>query len=365
MFVYGNISRYTTKMNGCFLSIRVWGIGAMLICSCRGNQQETLDIPRPIRVAEVGQSGKMYRFYTGGVEAEEYANLAFRLSGPLIEMNVEAGQQVAKGMVIAAIDPLDDQLKYDANRAAYLTAKSRLERNVRLLEMQAVSRQEYELSEAEYVRARSAYQTSADRLSDTRLIAPFNGFVTQKYVENYQRVQAGEPVVRLMNPERLEVVFILPETSVELIRDSLKVALEFDTYPGQWFSATVKEVVDASLDGSGIPVRLAITDTAFRREAYAVLPGFSCRVRLEVTNGMKEGVGVPLSAVFKDLQTGDLSVWVYDRHSSRVSRRPIIVNGLSGSDEVEVVSGLESGDHIVIAGGNYMTDGETVKVVTD
>ena len=54
--------------------------------------------------------------------------------------------------------------------------------------MQAISRQDYEIAEANFVKAKSAYETSESTLSDTKLRAPFDGFVEQKYVENYQKV---------------------------------------------------------------------------------------------------------------------------------------------------------------------------------
>ena len=82
--------------------------------------------------------GAINKLYTGVVEAEEYSNLAFKLSGPLIAMNVDEGQKVKKGQVVAAVDPLDYRLQFEANKAAYLTAKSQLERNKRLLSMQAI-----------------------------------------------------------------------------------------------------------------------------------------------------------------------------------------------------------------------------------
>jgi hypothetical protein len=73
----------------------------------------------------------------------------------------------------------------------------------------------------------------------------------------------------------------------------------------------VKEFVDASPDGSGIPVRLAITDKSFNRDVYNIYPGFSCKVILSIDNETGKGYTVPLSAVFKDLKTDETSVWLY------------------------------------------------------
>lgn len=345
------------------LNYVVFVIAAFLSVSCGGKKNGYQDITRPVRVVKVESLGSIQKMYTGVVEAEEYSKLAFKVSGPLIEMNVDAGQKVKKGTVVAAIDPLDYRLKYEANKAAYITASSQLERNKNLLSMQAISKQEYEIAEANYIQAKSAYETSQNTLGDTKLVAPFSGFVEQKFVENYQKVQTGEPVIKLVNPDKLEIGFILPETSVELTRIPLKVSVEFDTYKGLWFSAKVKEFVDASPDGSGIPVKLVIDDERFQRDKHNIYPGFSCKVSLQMENSAANSYIVPLSAVFRDLNTEETSVWLYDAATGKVNRQKVITDQLFGNDRVMISDGLKSEDVIVVAGVNYITDGQQVNVL--
>lgn len=345
--------------------IIISGLCAMMGVSCGGKKGNYQDIARPVRIVKVESLGAMQKMYTGVVGAEEYSKLAFKVSGPLVEMNVDAGQKVKKGMVIAAVDPLDYNLQYEANKAAYITAQSQLERNKKLLAMQAISKQDYEIAEANYVKAKSAYETSANTLADTKLRAPFDGFVEQKYVENYQKVQPGESIIKLVNPDKLEVSFILPEINVRLTREAMQVAVEFDTYKGKWFKAKVKEFVDASPDGSGIPVRLAIVDTAFRQDIYNIYPGFSCKVKLSIENTTGDGYTVPLSAVFKDLKSDETSVWLYDGSAGTVKRQKVVTDQLFGSNEVQVISGLKADDVIVVAGVNYITEGQKVAVVNN
>ena len=97
---------------------------ALLWSGCKGKKDNTYqDIVRPVRVVNVESLGAINKLYTGVVEAEEYSNLAFKLSGPLIAMNVDEGQKVKKGQVVAAVDPLDYRLQFEANKAAYLSTR--------------------------------------------------------------------------------------------------------------------------------------------------------------------------------------------------------------------------------------------------
>lgn len=340
------------------------GLCAILGLSCREKQEDVYQqITRPVRVVPVESLGVMEKIYTGTVEAEKYSKLSFSIAGPLVEMNVDAGQKVSKSAIIAAIDPLDYDLKYQANKAAYITVKLQMERNERLLAMQAISKQEYEMAEADFISARSAYETSRNALENTRLRAPFEGFVEEKYVENYQRVQPGEPIVKLVDPAHLEVNFILPETDVRLVRERMNIAVEFDIYKGKWFEAKIKEFVDASLEGAGIPVRLTITDSTFNRIRNQIYPGFSCKIRLKISRPGDHGYSVPLSAVFKDLKTEEISVWLYEERSGTVRRRKIEVGHLLGMASIWVTSGLRDREVIVVDGTNYITNGQEVTVI--
>ena len=92
------------------------GLCAWIGVSCGGKKENTgQESIRPVRVVKVESLGAMQKMYTGVVQAEEYSKLAFKVSGPLVEMNVDAGQKVKKGTVIAAVDPLDYNLQFEAN----------------------------------------------------------------------------------------------------------------------------------------------------------------------------------------------------------------------------------------------------------
>lgn len=326
-------------------------------------EEEYAVIPHPVRIVRVENLHALSRVYTGVVEADEYVDLAFKVAGPLVEMNVDAGQAVGKGAVIAVLDALDYRSRYDAARAAYVTARSQLERDERLLEMEAISRQEYELAQATYARARSAYLIAENTLADTRLTAPFRGFIERKYVENYQKVQVGERVVRLVNPDKLSVRFILPETGVRLSRGQRDVRVEFDTYPGEWFEACVSEVVDASPDGGGIPVKVVVRDSLFTPERYVVYPGFSARVKILTENHIPDSQLVPLSALFEELSSERISVWQFNPEDSVVTRRDVEPVQMFGEDRMLLRSGLKPEDWIVVEGSNFLTEGERVRVL--
>ncbi|MBS6703962.1 MAG: efflux RND transporter periplasmic adaptor subunit, partial [Alistipes indistinctus] len=229
--------------------------------------------------------------------ADDISNLAFREPGQIVKMNVSEGQSVKKGTVIAEINPREYMLQMEADKATYLTAQSQLERNKRLIERQAISRQDYETAEAAYVRARTAYDNSKSILADTKLVAPFSGAVEKVYADNYQRVQAGEPVVRLVNPQTRSVKFTMPESGLQTLKLSgLAFTVRFDNYPNVVFDALLKEYVQSSTQAAGITVALTLDGQNVGK--YDIAPGMACTVNLRVDiPDRRDMTGVPLTAV--------------------------------------------------------------------
>lgn len=318
----------------------------LLSCGKKESSVQTAALPRPLKTAKVEALGTISKQYTGIVEADQFSVLAFKVSGTLTELNVRTGQQVRKGDVIARIKPYDYQKQYQSAQANYNAARSIYERNERLFASDAVARQNLEIAEADYVQATSALNIAERTLGYTTLTAPFDGFIERRYVENYEEILAGQSIVRLVNPQNIEIRFVLPENSIRLLEMPKKIYVEFDTRKGLLFTSEIKEYIYSS-DGSGIPVTLNITDEQFAPYRPYVFPGFSCKVIFELDNLIGDSYIIPGSAIFR-VDNRDY-VWVVDPQTSKPVRREIEVTEHKGQYFVE--HGLESEDVIVVAGG--------------
>lgn len=323
--------------------------------------------PRPVKLTEVTSLNVVEKSFSGVVSPDQFSDLAFKMSGPLISLNVDEGQKVRAGQVVAEIDPQDFKWEYEAKKSSFQTAEAQLQRAAKLLSKQAISKQEYETTEASYSNAKAAYEYAQNQLAQTKLRAPFDGFIQKKYVENYQKVQTGQAIVCLINPSKLQVQFTMPETNIIYFNTPYSVFVEFDNYKGIRFKAKVKEYVEASPDGSGVPVFLYIDDPRFDLDKYKVAVGFSCRVILNIeSQSFNQGaVLVPLSAVVASESNNDKFVFVYNGATEKVEKRQIKEEELIGKDNVVVTEGLKAGDRVVSAGATRVVDGQQVKVLTD
>ena len=338
---------------------------ALLITSCGQKQKGSNTLIRPVKTAQVSSQSVIRKDFSGIVEAVEYVRLAFRVSGQIISLPVVEGQRVKKGQLIAAIDPRDISLQYAADKAAYETAAAQVERNKRLLGRQAISVQEYEISVANYQKAKSAYELSSNNMRDTKLTAPFDGSIEKRLVENYQRVNSGEGIVQLVNTQKLRIKFTVPDDYLYLLRaKDVTFKVVFDTYPDMVFNAQLEEYLDISTAGTGIPVTITIEDPAFNRSLYDVKPGFTCKIKLasDVAPFLEEKlVNIPLSAIFGESENQKTYVWVVK--DNKVSKREVTVYSPTGEANALISAGIQPGETIVIAGVHQLVDGQTVKVI--
>lgn len=304
--------------------------------------------------------------FVGVVSAVQYTNLAFRVGGLVTKTYVIDGSYVKKGDLIAELDPSDILLQLSADQSAYETAQSTLARNERLLAKQAISTQDYEIAKSKFQQAKASYRYAQNQLEYTKLRAPFSGSVEKKYVENFQRIDPGEAICKVINPDLLDVKFVLPESDIAMTKIKNGYFVEFDNFRGNYFTASIKEVVDASVDGAGIPVTLSITDKNFIPEKYNIKPGFACRIKvlIEGDEVSRSFLTIPLTAIFTDAANiKDKFVWLYNPATSTVSRRSVTTNGLIGTDRMIINDGLASGEMVVTAGVYQIEEGQRVSLL--
>lgn len=338
---------------------------SLLLNSC-WEKTTPVNFVRPVKLAKVKSLSSYDKDFVGVVSAEQYTNLAFRVGGQVTKIYINEGSFVKRGQLLAEIDPADIAVQSEADKAQYQASKSILERNERLLEKQAISVQDAEIARANFQKAKSAYEYSINQLSYTKLTSPFEGSIEKKYVENFQKVQNGETIFKLINPDILEVKFTLPESDVNITQAVTSYFIEFDNYRGENFTAKIKEIVDASVDGAGIPVTLAITDKNFKPEKYNIKAGFACRIKVQVENqkAIAQYSIIPVTAIFAEgTNSTDKFVWVYNSETKTVVKRKVSTDGLQGSDTIIISAGLEPGEEIVVAGVYQLVDNQPVTVL--
>lgn len=326
-------------------------------CSHRTPASQTV---RPVKVVTASGAGLIEKDFAGMATPDDAVTLAFKLAGQVLDVPVSQGERVEKGALLAELDPRDIELQVAATRSAFEEARSVQQRMQRLLAHEAVSRQEAEAAATRYAQAKSTYDNTLDLLNDTRLRAPFAGVVERVYVDNFERVQAGQSILRLVNPVTTTVQFTLPESALDVLRDSAtRFSVLFDNYRGELFAARLKDYAVTSSDASGFPVSLTLDNPSPAR--YRISPGMSCTITMQSPDPVPDAVSLPVSAICAPAEGGTW-VWIVGA-DDRVTRRAVTLGELFGRDRVAVDSGVAPGERVVTAGVYRLREGEQVRIL--
>ena len=334
-----------------------------LLALCGGCARRATDSAgevRPVKVTTASDAGYIRRDFAGMATPDDAVTLAFKLSGQVLDVPVAQGRSVDKGALLAELDSRDIELQVSADRSAFREADSQMQRMQRLLEHEAVSRQDAEAARTRYAQARATYENTLSLLKDTQLKAPFSGVIEAVYVDNYERVQSGQPILRLVDPRTTTVKFTLPEGALSSLADaSTRFTVEFDNYRTHPFLARLKEYAKTSSDASGFPVSLTLeeVDTLL----YRISPGMSCTITMLTADNRPDAVTLPVSAVYAPIGDGPF-VWVVDS-DQRVRCREVGLGELYGRDRVIVREGLRPGEQVVTAGVYQLRQGDQVRIL--
>ena len=335
-------------------------IGVSLV-GCKAPMVDSSAI-RSVKVETVHAVEYVDRDFAGMATADDAVNMAFKISGQVAGIDVSKGEFVTKNELLARLDPRDVELQVASDRSQFERAKSQFERMKRLLEHEAVSRQEYEAAQTAYVQAESVYENSKDLLNDTRLRAPFAGVIERTYVDAFQRVDAGQTILRLVNPLSTTVEFTMPEKSMILLSNpATRFFVRFDNYPDVSFVARLHTYAKTASDASGFPVSLKLAKQDV--EGYNISPGMTCQVTIRAAEDARPALAVPLTAIYAPAQGGEY-VWVVGSDDI-VRMRKVTLGDIFGRDMVSVTSGVTSGERVVVAGVYHLRDGQKVRILNN
>ena len=196
-----------------------------------------------VRVAQAvllkEQTPKEFSFIAKPFRTSE---LSFRVGGPISNFEVYAGNYYRKGEVIATIDDRDFLIRKEQTQAVYDQAKAEFERIGALYEKNNISASTYEKTKAEYTSAKTAFQTAANELNDTRLVAPFDGYVGEVFIEKYQEVKATQPIISFIDLDQLKIETYVTQ-DIALQAEQLQQAeLRFDAVADRTYPATILEI---------------------------------------------------------------------------------------------------------------------------
>ena len=328
-------------------------------------------VVRPVRSMVVSGRAKLPELRCPGrVKAGSSRDLVFEVSGRLAEFNLDKGQRVKKGDVLAKLDARDYEAAVAKAEAEFESKKLSFERYSKALGKGGVSKDDVTKAEADYKTAKASLDVAKKALEGCTIVAPFDGLVADTYPSTLDMISVGQKILTLLNVDKVKFDISVPETAVISRRfsESLKGHrryVVFDSLPGKEFDVDFEE---ATTQADSKTQTFTVTFSMPTPKEYNFLPGMS--VTLVIAGGEAEAAAeygelpfaVPTVAVGAD-GSGAHFVWKLvktEKEGEYKTVKQIVETGATLGTNLAVKKGLAEGDRIAVAGVSVLSEGRVV-----
>lgn len=289
----------------------------------------------------------------GSLRSEDSVIVRPEVAGRIAEINFEEGGRVTKGQLLVRLDDGVVRAQLQQARANLSLAQSQYRRAQELSQRGFISGQARDEAASQLKVQQAAAALAQAQLEKTVILAPFDGWIGLRSVSVGDYVSPGDDLVPLESIDPLKVDFRIPEQYLNQVRVGARLAVQFDALPGQTREGTVGAISPlVDVGGRSILLRATIPN------ADALLrPGMFARVQLQFAD--TPSLVVPEAALVPSSEGQYVFRLVDDR-----ARRVAVTVGQRRGGKVQILSGLDDEDQVLVSGLQRVQDGGEVRLVS-
>ena len=360
---------------------------AVMLAACNQKKDETAANPQAakdakpeVKIEQVfAQNVAQTETYAGTVESNIKNSISPNAPYRIKKIYYDVGDYVKKGAVVVDLDKTSvsqSNIQIENQKLAIENARLQMEnqqvefnRTAELYNIGGVSKSEYDGAKLMYDQTVIAYENAQKQLGvlrsqtglleeNTRLVAPMDGIVTARNYDDGD-MYASMPVLTIEQTNPVKLIIKVSEQYYGIVKEGMGADVSLDAYPDQLFRGTVVTIYP-TIDQitHTFPVELFMSN-----DKQQIRPGMYARARLNrarLNMSSSVHVMVPDIAVVKQIGAGDRYVYVYK--DGKVSYNKVEI-GQHVGDKFEIISGVEDGDMVVVAGMARLANGKEVEVV--
>ena len=285
----------------------------------------------------------------GTVRPKLSAVIEAKVSGRIEQMLVVPGQLVKAGDRLVQLDAHEIQSRLDQTSAARQQAESDLKRATDLIQQKILSQSEFDNAQSKFRIAAAAEAEAKTMLDYTVILAPFDGVITRKLADVGDLAAPGKSLLQMENPDTLRLEADVPEALISNVKLGDKLAVRIAAVASEIEGTVAEMSPTADPNSRTYLVKLDLPGaTGLRSGQFG---------RVSVPIGEASAIRVPASSVVQRGQMELVFVVVGNHAQLR-----LVKIGTRVGDEVEVVSGLNSGEQVVTEGASSLADGQSVTI---
>lgn len=309
------------------------------------------------------------------------AEISPKMGGRLEKLLVDENDYIQAGQLVASIDSTDAALGVSQAEAGleiartsqhqaeinYENAKREFERAESLKLSNTIAQQSYdkittgykmasaqiEVAKANINQAEVSLSIAKQHLQDTKITSPIKGIITHKMVNEGERIQGMNAILKVMDISTVKLEIAVSESLMTKIKKHQQVEIKVDAYPDEKFTGIIHNISSIINPQS----RTFNVTIYLNNPKYLLKPGMFARVQLELEKHLNV-LCIPHGAVFnRGLEN---YLYVVEKNHARLKQVKL---GISDLEKVEITEGLAHNEEVVIRGVENLQDGAIVQVV--
>ena len=294
-----------------------------------------------------------YIDFTVSLNPFEEVHLAPSSPGRIEKINVEIGNNVQKGQVVA----LMDRTNMEQARINLMKLETDFRRLDTLKKSKSIADQQYDQVKSAYDLARNNFNFLQE---NTQLRTPFSGIVSGKYFEDGE-IYSGSPIASVGKPAILSIIQInqlkalvnISANYFPLVKEGMKAEVRCDLYEGMNFNGEIYKIyptIDNSTKTFTVEVKVLNNNLKLR-------PGMFSKISLNLGKG--NAILVPNIAIVKQTGTNDMYIYV---NKNNIAIKTLVKTGRMFDDKIEILEGLSDGDEIIVVGQNKLVNQTPIEI---
>lgn len=329
-----------------------------VLLGCAGRSERPQHIAS-VKTIETGSyASSAVSSFPGKVKASGEAGLSFRIAGPISHIYAQPGKRVRRGEVLATLDARDYTTQLAATEAEYASVKAQADRIIKLHDQKSVSDNDYDKAVGALRQITEKLRAHRSAVADTKLVAPYDGYIREPLRQVGETVSAGMPVLMIYSDAT-------PEVEVAISAQDYMRRDQFESFACITDMSGLEELPLRliSIDPIATSNQLYTMHLAFVPQEGQTLPsiGMNAQVRIRYKADEALSTVLPMTAVWE--RGGRSHVWVVSGSDTMtIASREIGLSEIKRDGSV-VCTGLEPGLTIVAAGAATLSEGQVVRPI--
>ena len=292
----------------------------------------------------------------GTLRANETLELTATVSEIVTFIDFDDGQRVKAGDILVEMTSREEHALIEEEKSTIAEAKKQYDRVKRLAEQGAISQSLYDQRRREYEAARARLRALESKLQDRLIVAPFSGIVGLRNISVGALVEPGDIVTTLDDDSVMKLDFTVPAIYLATLKKGLPIVATSPAFADRQFKGKVASI-NSRIDPS---TRSIVVRAIIPNKGRLLKPGLL--MRIELLKNPREILVIPEEAL---IPLGrEQYVFVADRSADpTVAERRKVTTGSRRLGEIEILSGLDSGEFVITHGALRVQSGQAVKII--